>query len=124
ELDVLVAIDQETIDRNHHELVPGGVVVADAHFEPVLPESCPARLLSVPLTKIAQDAGNTLMRNVVSLGVSAYILGLPLDAFKSVVMERFGRKSREVGEQNVAALEQGYLYAQEHLPEPAWRLAP
>ena len=124
ELDVLVAIDQETIDRNHHELVPGGVVVADAHFEPVLPEGCPARLLSVPLTKIAQDVGNPLMRNVVSLGVSAYILGLPLDAFKSVVMERFGRKSQEVGEQNVAALERGYAYAQEHLPQPAWRLAP
>ncbi|HLT57645.1 MAG TPA: 2-oxoacid:acceptor oxidoreductase subunit alpha [Limnochordales bacterium] len=124
ELDVLVAIDQETIDRNHHELVEGGILVADAHFEPVVPEGCPARLLSVPLTRIAQEVGSPVMRNVVSLGVSAYILGLPLEAFKEVVMERFGRKSPEVGEQNVAALEQGYAYAQEHLPELAWRLAP
>ncbi|MBO8141500.1 MAG: 2-oxoacid:acceptor oxidoreductase subunit alpha [Firmicutes bacterium] len=124
DVDILVAIDQETIDRNHHELVPGSVVVADAHFEPVLPEDSPARLLSVPLTRIAQDVGSPVMRNVVSLGVSAYLLGLPLDAFKEVVLEKFGRKSREVGQQNLAALEQGYAHAKEHLPAPSWRLAP
>ncbi|REJ34493.1 MAG: 2-oxoacid:acceptor oxidoreductase subunit alpha [Bacillota bacterium] len=124
ELDVLVAIDQETIDRNHKELVEGGIIVADAHFEPVLPEGCPAKLLLVPLTQIAQEVGNPLMRNVVSLGVSAHILGLPLDAFKDVVMERFGKKSPEVGQQNVTALEKGYEYARQHLPEPTWRLAP
>jgi len=97
ELDVLVAIDQETIDRNHKELVEGGIIVADAHFEPVLPEGCPAKLLLVPLTQIAQEVGNPLMRNVVSLGVSAHILGLPLDAFKDVVMERFGKRAPRSG---------------------------
>lgn len=124
DLDILVAIDQETIDRNHHELVPGSFVIADARFEPTLPDGCPATLLTVPLTKIAQDNGSAVMRNTVSLGVSAYILGLPLDAFKDAIKERFGARSEELTTQNIAVLDAGYEYAQQHLPAPEWHLLP
>lgn len=123
DLDILVAIDQETIDRNHHELVPGSFVIADARFEPVLPEGCPAELLSAPLTQIAQDLGSAVMRNTVSLGLSAYILGLPLDAFKDAIGQRFSGRD-ELIEQNKAVLDAGYDYAQQHLPEPKWHLMP
>src|SRR5690606_3194746 len=44
DLQVLVAIDQETIDRNWHELGAGSFVIADPKWEPVMPEGCPARL--------------------------------------------------------------------------------
>lgn len=123
DLDILVAIDQETIDRNHHELVPGGFVIADARFNPVLPEDCPATLLSVPMTDIAQDHGSAIMRNTVSLGVTAYILGLPLDAFKAAFAERFAGREKLI-EQNNAVLDAGYEYAKEHLPEPEWHIMP
>ena len=120
--DILVAIDQETIDRNHHELVPGSFVVADERFKPELPEGCPATLLSVPMTKIAQELGSAVMRNTASLGVSAYLLGLPLDEFEKAFQQRFASRP-ELAEQNIAVLQAGYDYAKEHLPEPAWRLA-
>ncbi|MFS8583063.1 MAG: 2-oxoacid:acceptor oxidoreductase family protein, partial [Limnochordales bacterium] len=38
DLDVLVAIDQETIDKNYHELTPGSYLVADSRFNPEVPE--------------------------------------------------------------------------------------
>lgn len=123
DLDILVAIDQETIDRNHHELVPGGYVIADARFEPVLPEGCPATLLSVPMTQIAQDLGSAVMRNTVPLGLTAYILGLPLDAFKEAMKERFKGRD-ELIEQNIAVLDAGFAYAEEHLAEPEWHIMP
>ena len=34
-LDILVAFDQETIDFNFQELRPGGIVIADAKFNPM-----------------------------------------------------------------------------------------
>lgn len=123
DLDVLVAIDQETIDRNHHELVPGSFLIADSRFEPVLPEGCPATLLSVPMTQIAQDLGSAVMRNTVPLGLTAYILGLPLDAFKEAMKERFRGRDQLI-EQNIAVLDAGYAYAEEHLSEPEWHLMP
>ena len=54
DLHVLVAIDQETIDRNHHELVPGSFVVVDSAIGAQLPEGCRARLLEMPMTEIAR----------------------------------------------------------------------
>ena len=38
DLDILIAFDQETIDFNFHELRPGGIVVADAKFNPTIPD--------------------------------------------------------------------------------------
>lgn len=122
DLDVLVAIDQETIDKNYHELTPGSYLVADSRFNPEVPEDCPATLISVPMTQIAQELGSAVMRNTVSLGVSAYILGLPIDEFKKALEQRFARRP-ELAEQNIKVLEAGYEYAKENLADPEWRLA-
>lgn len=121
--DILVAIDQETIDRNHRELGPGSIVIADEKFSPELPAGCPAQLLSAPLTRIAQEQGSVVMRNTVSLGVSAYLLGLPLDEFEKALHQRFAGRS-ELAEQNIAVLRAGFEYAKSNLPQLEWKLAP
>src|SRR5690554_2312432 len=53
DLHVLVAIDQESIDRNAHELVEGGFLIADAAFEPAVPKGFRGRLIDLPMTQIA-----------------------------------------------------------------------
>lgn len=122
---ILVAIDQETIDNNWQELVSGSYVIADAHFKPVLPEGCPAHLLETPMTKFAEELGSPIMKNTVALGVSAYLMGLPIDAMKSVIAENFARKGKKVQDANIAVLERGHLWAEEHLPgEKVWKLDP
>lgn len=118
DLHILVALDQQTITLNGHELVDGGLVIADSSFDPELPvELSRATLLTFPLTDIAKEIGNTVMKNIVSLGASAYFMGIPLATFQEVIMERFGRKSEKIGQMNISALERGYQYAQEHFPE-------
>ena len=124
DLHILVAIDQETIDRNHHELVPGGFVVADTAIGAKLPEGRGARLLEVPMTEIANEVGNPRVKNVVSLGVTAYLLGLPVEAFADLLSRTYGRHGKEVVAQNEAALQRGYAYALEHVLETPWKLAP
>lgn len=111
DLQILVALDQETIDVEHKELVPGGLIIADAKFKPHLPEGCEAALLPVPMTEMAKELGNLQVRNVISLGVSAYLLGLPLQGFEDMVMEKFGKKEG-MGEVNVQALRLGYEHAE------------
>ena len=107
DLDILVAFDQESIDLNAHELRPGGVVVADAKFEPKLPEDVDARLFPVPITKLADDLGTSLMKNMVASGASWALLGLPLDVFNKAVEEEFGRKGPAVVEKNIEAVKSG-----------------
>ncbi|GGG11750.1 2-oxoacid:acceptor oxidoreductase subunit alpha [Paenibacillus abyssi] len=107
DLDILVAFDQETIDLNAYELRTGGVVVADAKFNPTLPEGIDARLFPVPITSIAEDLGTSLMKNMVASGASWALLGLPLEVFNKAVEEEFGRKGPAIVEKNVEAVKRG-----------------
>ena len=105
ELHVLLALDQETIRIEAPELVVGGLIVADSQFGPVLPEGRDdVRLLAVPLTQIARDAGGILYRNMAALGATACLLNLPLAAFEAYVAKKFGRKGEAVVGQNREAL--------------------
>ncbi len=101
DLDVLVAFDQETIDLNAHELRENGVILADAKFNPKVPEGIPARLYSVPFTKIAEEIGMAQMKNMVAVGSSSALLGLPVEAFEGVIEEKFLRKGRHVVDKNM-----------------------
>ncbi|WP_274655239.1 2-oxoacid:acceptor oxidoreductase subunit alpha [Paenibacillus humicola] len=107
DLDILVAFDQESIDLNAHELRTGGVVVADAKFNPTLPEGVSARLFPVPITSIAEELGTSLMKNMVASGASWALLGLPLEVFNKAVEEEFGRKGPAIVEKNIEAVKRG-----------------
>ncbi|WP_078554559.1 2-oxoacid:acceptor oxidoreductase subunit alpha [Bacillus alkalicellulosilyticus] len=107
DLDILVAFDQETIDVNVHELREGGIVIADAKFNPTLPEGENASLYAVPFTEIANELGTSLMKNMVAVGASSAILGLPVEAYREVVEEIFKRKGMSVVEKNMEAIQAG-----------------
>ncbi len=109
ELDILVAFDQETIDFNAHELRAGGVVIADTKFNPRLPEDVAARvrLFRIPFTKLAEQTGAVIMKNMIALGATAYVLGLEPDFCAPVLQSLFARKSQKIVEQNLAAVRAG-----------------
>jgi 2-oxoglutarate ferredoxin oxidoreductase subunit alpha len=107
DLDILVAFDQESIDLNAKELRENGVIVADAKFNPTVPEGVKARLFAVPITTIAEDLGTSLMKNMVASGASWALLGLPMEVFNKAVEEEFGRKGAAVVEKNIQAVAQG-----------------
>lgn len=113
DLDILVAFDQETIAINCQELRSGGVVIADAKFNPTLPDGVRARLIAVPFTQIAEGLGTSLMKNMVAAGASAALLGLPIDVVNEVVAEVFARKGAKVVSSNTEAVSQGAAFMQE-----------
>ncbi|MCQ9280468.1 2-oxoacid:acceptor oxidoreductase subunit alpha [Priestia aryabhattai] len=118
DLDILVAFDQETIDVNVHELRVGGVVIADAKFNPSLPETCTtATLYAVPFTEIATELGTSLMKNMVAVGASSAVLHIDTEIFEEVVLEIFGKKGQKVVQKNMEAIKKGADYIREQLGE-------
>ncbi|WP_394547867.1 2-oxoacid:acceptor oxidoreductase subunit alpha [Priestia aryabhattai] len=118
DLDILVAFDQETIDVNVHELSVGGVVIADAKFNPSLPETCTtATLYAVPFTEIATELGTSLMKNMVAVGASSAVLHIDTEVFEEVVLEIFGKKGQKVVQKNMEAIKKGADYIREQLGE-------
>jgi 2-oxoglutarate ferredoxin oxidoreductase subunit alpha len=110
DLDILIAFDQETIDVNLHELRDGGVVIGDAKFSPVVPEGSNVRLFAVPFTEIATELGTSLMKNMVAIGATSAVLGLPPESYQEVVEEIFSRKGAKVVEKNMEAIKKGSEY--------------
>ncbi|MCY0881474.1 MAG: 2-oxoacid:acceptor oxidoreductase family protein, partial [Firmicutes bacterium] len=109
-LDILLAFDQETIDFNAHELREGGVVVADAKFSPVLPADTAKNvsLFSIPFTKLAEQNGAAIMKNMVALGATCFVMGLAPDFCADELQSKFGKKSQKIVDQNLAAVQAGY----------------
>ena len=117
DLDILIAFDRETIDFNFHELRPGGIVVADAKFNPTIPDNTDVNLYVIPFTDIASELGTSLMKNMVAVGASSAVLGLDETAYLDVVEEIFGRKGEQVVQKNMDAIKRGSQYMKELLGE-------
>jgi 2-oxoglutarate ferredoxin oxidoreductase subunit alpha len=121
-LDCLVALDAETVTRHGPALRPGGFLVVD---DPRVKAPGPpwAVRCPVPLTQLATDLGDPIMKNMVALGASASLLGLDPTALEGAVRRRFAEKGSQVQERNVAAVTAGWRYAEAHLASERARLA-
>lgn len=119
EVNVLVAFDQDSINRLISETAEQALVVYDSDRVKEIPEVGHAvRLVDVPLQKMARDLGNPIVRNMIALGIVLKQLNLNLDAAKQVIVDRFGSKGEKVVELNHKAIETGYQYEDERLGNP------
>lgn len=118
DLDILIAFDQETIDLNSGELRDGGVIIADSKFKPTVSKEN-VRLFTVPITEIAQNLGTALMKNMVALGCTSALLGMPIEIFKEIVEEIFAKKGQEVVNKNMEAFNQGAEFIQKEMNAPS-----
>ncbi len=119
-LHMLVAIDQESIDLLVADLLPEGVLLADSGFNPQAPDG--VTMITADLTKMARQLGNPVFRNMIAVGASAQVLGIPLEPFKQYVQEKFGRKGQAVVQGNWTALDMGAGIAREQLGDRGFRL--
>jgi 2-oxoglutarate ferredoxin oxidoreductase subunit alpha len=125
QLDILVAFDEETIHLNAPQLRDGGYVLCDESLKADLPENKNLRLIKVPMYKIAEALGTKLIKNMVSVGASAALVGIDPGIFAELMQQRFARKGEKVVEMNVKAIQSGYDYVKENYTvDPNFRLAP
>jgi len=107
-VDILLALNQETMELHRRELTREGVVAFDG--EQVKDLKRGKDLFDVPLERLAEEkAGSKLMANTVSLGVALGLVGYDSEILAGVLREHFG--TGEIGEGNVRAGMVGYEYA-------------
>lgn len=116
-IDILVALNQNTIVQNLDEVAPGGILIFDKEKVKISPAKLQSRKikgLGLPLTTMAKEAGNPLMRNVIAIGASMDLVGQNLTIANRVVTQNFKRKGKKMVEQNIKALKLGYDFAKEN----------
>lgn len=100
---LLIALDQETVNRHQPKIIDGGLILSS--------ESIPTvekPLVTVEFEKLAEQAGGKITANTVAAGACLGLLKAPFDLLKDVLADRFGGKDAAVLEKNVKAAELGY----------------
>jgi len=114
-VDLLIALNKETILLHKDELVSGAGVIYDGDQITVTKEELgrdDIKLYHVPLRKIVKELeGPQIMENTVALGVANALLDYDQELLNQVLRDTFNPKTAE---QNIEAAKQGYGYAQEN----------
>ncbi len=105
-VDLILAINQETVDLHVGKLNEGGGVIYDPD-EVSLPDG--VRDFPVRLKALAMEHGKALIfRNTVGVGATFAALGLDLKFYEEVLRKVFARKGEAVVEANLAAARAGF----------------
>ena len=106
-VDMLVALDKESIDLHQKEMSDQGIIIFDADKAKNIEAN--SSFLAVPLERLAQEsAKNKLMMNTVALGAALGVTGYDKQILSNVISEYFS--AGDVGKANVAAAAAGYDY--------------
>ncbi len=113
---LLLALDEEAIEKNAMHLDSGSIVVYDDSGGPVpdgmLPEG--TRLYAAPFNRIAmRTMRRELYKNSIAFGVVGRLLGLEDEAVRETFVKRFQRMGQVILEYNLEALGLGLHLADE-----------
>jgi len=113
---VLVALNQDTLDRHLRELKPGGIAIYNgAKLSPSYDPPEGVQLCPLPVPELAPSAKELpVMQNTVAVGAVLQITGLAFEGLESVLASTFAKKPAVV-KQNVDAARAGFEYAAANL---------
>lgn len=117
-LDMLIALNKETVELHRSELKESTVVVFDPNDISLKPQdlSPGVRLISVPFREIVQKhGGDAIMRNTVALGASVALFGAPFEYLSDVIKDQFRKKGEAVITHNIDIARTGYRAAREQI---------
>ena len=103
EIDILVALNQESIDLHSGAVRDGGLVMFGDHLK--LDGDC---VIRIPLKDLAPKP---IFYNIAALGILASVIGLDREAPAALLKKTFGKKGEEIVRQNLEVLEKSYDWA-------------
>lgn len=128
-LDVLVALNLETITLHLDEVVTDGVIVYDSSDDSLvdwIPPKDGRLWIPLPMEDLARAAGGQkLLRNTVAIGASLALVGLPEASAEPIIRAEYGSKGEDIVALNIALIRSGYTAITiDHLHHSPIQLAP
>jgi len=99
--DVLLAMNQKSLEAFSSDLKPGGLLLVDADLVKEAPAS---RVLALPFTRIARELGRAMAANIVALGALAQLTGaVSLRSLEAAVLARVPKGTEDLNRRALAA---------------------
>jgi len=113
-LDMLVCLNQDTMDRHLGLIGPGGHVIFSGDKIKAGDPKPGVQLCPLPVAEISNKSRNKVIQNTIALGVITYLLGLDCKVLETALTARFKSKGESVVDENVNTARTSYKYAEEN----------
>jgi len=99
--DVLLALNQKSLDTYLADLKPDGLLLVDADLVPEVPFE---PFVAVPFTHLARELGKEMAANIVALGALAALTGaVTLEGLEKAVLARVPKGTEEMNQKALQA---------------------
>src|SRR5215471_9477192 len=110
-IDLLISLNQDTIDRHLHLMRPGSAVVYNR--DTIKPKDHPdgVQLCPIPVNELSKGSRSKVEQNTLALAASLRMMGVYFQPLEEVLTQQFKRKGDAVVRENVGVAKAGYDYA-------------
>jgi 2-oxoglutarate ferredoxin oxidoreductase subunit alpha len=110
-MDLLLCLNQDTMDRHLHLLGEGGRVLYNSDDVEPGKANPGVHLCPMPIKQLTGDSKNKLIQNTLSLGVMMSLLGAEFSLLAEALTQSLGKKGPEVVQENVGVARAGFDHA-------------
>ena len=110
-LDLLVCLNQDTMDRHLGLMGPGGRVVFNGDTISPGEAAEGVHLCAAPVGELTGGSRNRVVQNTIALGVIASLLGMDFQALEDALTFQFQRKGADTVAENVGVARAGFDHA-------------
>ena len=111
QLDVLIALNQDTMNRHQRQMPPGSWVIYNSDTIQPVEQEDGVQFWPMPVKELSNNNRNKLIQNTVAIAAVVNLLGLELKILEDILIRQFKRKGEEVLEANVSVARAAYRYA-------------
>src|SRR5215470_11405007 len=113
-IDLLIPLNQDTMDRHLHLLTAGAACIYNADTIKADEAAEGVQMCPLPVSELADITRNKVAQNTLALGAGLHMMGIGFAALEEVLGEQFKKKGEAVIAENVGVARAGYDYAAAH----------
>src|SRR5216117_1346185 len=110
-IDLLIPLNQDSMDRHLGLMKPGSAVVYNADTIRPGPHATAAQLCPLPVNQLSKGSRSKVELNTLALGASLKMMGVGFEPLAEILTEQFMRKGDKVVTENLNIARLGYDYA-------------
>ncbi len=123
QVDILVALNKETVIKHHTQLSDGGALIYDENKVKLAPgdiKRADIKIFPVAFSQLALKSGGEIFFNTVALGAACALIGIDFSMLEASMKQTWSRKGDEVVRKNTQAAKDGFDAINAQLKEPFW----
>src|SRR5213083_3012156 len=110
-IDLLIPLNQDTIDRHLHLMRSGSAVVFNGDTIKPKDRADGVQFCPIPVNELSKGSRNKVEQNTLALAASLNMMGVGFQPLEEVLTEQFKKKGDAVVRENLGVARAGYDYA-------------